>query len=441
MPIPIPNKGEDQNKFIGRCINAIKEEFNDPNKTKEENNKQRVGVCFSQWRKNKKIDSVDSIKRSFKFNIDKQSNLKIDPVTGFLYAKARLTRSGVFDYYDNSGNLIREFRPDEEVFDKESIESLELKPITNDHPDQLVTADNIKLLQIGSIGENIVKDGIFLSGNIIITDKDMIETIVNRKKTGLQTELSCGYSCNIVSEMGIHDKDGYYTAKQEKIRYNHVGIVDKARAGKEVKILDSQNNNKEKEHKVAKIQFTRKAINCDSLKLDQIKETIDEESLKLVNTLSDKLDESEILILSYKKDRDELQGKYDQANETIKLQKEKIDSLSSIDSPIIAEMANKRRNIEDIAKKLKVDCKDKDMNTIICDCIKAVSKDANLENKSQDYINARYDSIVEMVNSEEKNDSNNRFYNFMKIANDSENNINNDPRKEFINKDKEQNRK
>lgn len=49
MPLPTPNKGEKQDKFLGRCMSneAMKKEF--------PNGKQRLGVCFSQFRKNKKF--------------------------------------------------------------------------------------------------------------------------------------------------------------------------------------------------------------------------------------------------------------------------------------------------------------------------------------------------------------------------------------------------
>ena len=190
-----------------------------------------------------------------------------------------------------------------------------------------------------------------------------------------------------------------------------------------------------------KIQFTRKAINLDSLKLDAITSIVAEDNLDLINTLSSKLDEAVDIILSEKKDKDELQGKFDQANETIKSLKEKIDSLSDINSPEIANMIKVRSDVEKIASELKVDCTDKDINTIKCDCIKSVSKTADLENKSSDYINARFDSVVEIINEQNKADGNNKFYNFMNKINDGKNKTIDDPRAAFVNKDKEQNRK
>jgi len=48
MPLPKPKKNEKRKDFINRCVNDIniKNEFKNIN--------QRIAVCNSQWRKNKK---------------------------------------------------------------------------------------------------------------------------------------------------------------------------------------------------------------------------------------------------------------------------------------------------------------------------------------------------------------------------------------------------
>lgn len=44
MPLPVPEKNEDKQRFIQRCMSddVIKQEFPDQ--------KQRVAVCYSQWK-------------------------------------------------------------------------------------------------------------------------------------------------------------------------------------------------------------------------------------------------------------------------------------------------------------------------------------------------------------------------------------------------------
>lgn len=231
MPIPKPNKGEKQEEYIARCNKLIYEEYPD--------NKIRNGICFSTWRAKDKKDEYED--RNFKLKLDyAKSNFKIDKDTGFLTCDAYLTRSGVFDYYDEDGNLIRELRSDEEVFDKESLDSLKLKPIILTHDGEKITVDNVKKFQKGTTGENIVRDGKYVKSRIVITDKDTVEMINGRRYLGLSTELSCGYKCKIDYKIGSHPEDGYYTFAQKKIKYNHVAIVEHGRAGSNVRILDQK---------------------------------------------------------------------------------------------------------------------------------------------------------------------------------------------------------
>lgn len=435
MDLPVPEKNEKQTDFMPRCLDIISAEFPDP--------KERVKVAYSQWKNPTKKDSNSNPKRSFVFNLDysKKSDFKVDETTGFLHAKARVTRSGVFDYYTEDGDLIREYRSPEEVFDEKSIQSLKLKPITDDHPEEMVTVDNIKDFQIGTVGEDIQKDGDFLTTNIIITDKEMVTTIVNRKKANLPIELSLGYNCDVLPDMGIHDKDGWYTHSQRKIKYNHLSIVDKARAGRDVRILDKLNKNKKESKMADKVQFTRKSVNLDSFKIDAITKVVDEDSLELANTLSSKLDEAVDVIVDLNKDKDALQGKFDQSNETITSLKAKVDSLSDINSPKISAMIKSRNDVENIAKMLKVDCDGKDIKTIKCDCVIAVSKDADMKDKTDEYINARFDSVMELVNEEKKDEGNQKFSNFMQKLDGERGKDQKNHRDAFLDKDKEQNRK
>jgi len=544
MPIPTPTKGEDQQTYIGRCQSILSKEFPDQ--------KQRSAVCFSQWRKHKgKKDSTDDIKdRNFVFNIDnneKKSKFLIDKDTGFLNCEAYVTRTGVFDYYDEDGNLLRELRPEDEVFSHESLDSLKLKPIVEDHPDKKITIDNIKDFQIGTIGENLTREDTYVKGKMVITDKDMIETIIARKEMGLNTELSCGYSCKVIPEIGEHRHDGYYTFKQKNIRYNHVGIVDVGRAGSNVRILDKDQRGKppfENEHtcrltnpdqyiswarenekvksgdksidfvygikekegkrkselqsmrygkeiwqaeaarnncqshggsftaakKTKKgdkmlntIKINKKSVNLDSFKMDALSGLISEEDMGIFDTLSEKLDEAieviknkELYILDFenKKNesikivknltdkRDELQGKIDQLSETVEKQKKDISELSDINSERIINMIKIKADIAEVANKLKVNIDKKDLNSIKIDCIKAVSKDFDAKDKSDIYINARFDAIQEGLDNAQKKDGSEAVGQFIIRAKDASGGKDKlSPREEFLKKDKESRKK
>src|SRR5574344_1521553 len=115
------------------------------------------------------------------------------------------------------------------------MDSLRMKPVTNDHPKEVVTADNVKLFQVGNLGDNPFNgDNIHLTIDMVIQDSGAIGDILKGKR-----ELSCGYTADIVDEKGVW-LGMPYTKRQKNIRYNHVAVVDSARAGEAARIkLDS----------------------------------------------------------------------------------------------------------------------------------------------------------------------------------------------------------
>lgn len=168
--------------------------------------------------------------------------VKLD--NGMLKAPARLTRVGVFEYRTPSGQVIRELRLPEEVFNADSMSSFELVPLTDDHPTENegeVTADNAKRLSVGSVGA-ARQDGRFLAATLMVTDANVVAKMANGKQ-----ELSCGYFCDReAAPAGATWKDPEtnqeipYDFIQRNIRGNHVAVVDRGRAGPEVRVqLDS----------------------------------------------------------------------------------------------------------------------------------------------------------------------------------------------------------
>lgn len=166
---------------------------------------------------------------------------------GFLSGRAIVTSIGVFTYKYADGTILRELRLPEEVFSPESLESMKLKPVTNDHPDGMVTPDNQKELQVGSLGSNVttttqyssgagwndnnkITDGIHVAIDMTINRADAIEDVLNGRRA-----LSMGYTCDIEDSAGVY-MGVEYDCIQRNIRYNHCAIVDEARAGDAAKI-------------------------------------------------------------------------------------------------------------------------------------------------------------------------------------------------------------
>jgi len=159
---------------------------------------------------------------------------------GFLRVKATVGRTGVLEYQQPDGSVRRELRSPDHVFDATSLESLALIPVTLDHPTRtspdfgLVRADNIKRLAVGHGGDSPVRVDDKLDLNILITDPNAIGAV----EQGVR-QISPGYTTRLDHTPGVWQGQPY-DAVQTEIRYNHVAIVERGRAGPSVRLhLDS----------------------------------------------------------------------------------------------------------------------------------------------------------------------------------------------------------
>jgi hypothetical protein len=147
---------------------------------------------------------------------------------GYLQAKVNPTRIGVFAYYDaESGKVIKELRPPDEVAKADSLTTLHHKVATDDHPPALLTARTTKKYQSGHVSADHVMDadGIHTLSEVVITDGDLIGKIEAGKQ-----QVSCGYTCDVEDSPGIWNGERYDRI-QRNIKYNHLAIVHKGRAG------------------------------------------------------------------------------------------------------------------------------------------------------------------------------------------------------------------
>ena len=153
---------------------------------------------------------------------------------GFLRSDAVITRTGIFKYKNPDGSTRRELRLPEEVFKEDSVDSMKMIPIVNNHPflethdesDKLITTANVSKFQVGYTGENIRRDGENVRSTLTITDPKAIEAV---EKQG-RNKLSLGYKTDLVMESGTYNGDAY-DCIQTNIRNNHLALVDIPRAG------------------------------------------------------------------------------------------------------------------------------------------------------------------------------------------------------------------
>jgi hypothetical protein len=150
---------------------------------------------------------------------------------GYLRVDAYLTRAGVFEYRRADGTVLREYRPPDEVFAADSMESFDLLPVTNDHPPVgLLTPENTHQFQVGLAG-GIAREDSRMRGAMKITDAKAIKDLERGK-----VQVSLGYVCQLDFTAGVTPEGERYDAVQRNIRGNHVAIVGAGRAGPEIRV-------------------------------------------------------------------------------------------------------------------------------------------------------------------------------------------------------------
>lgn len=349
---------------------------------------------------------------------------------GFLKGRAIVTSAGVFTYRRADGTIQRELRLPEEVFAFDTLESLKLKPVTLNHPTELVTSENANELQVGSLGDNPswtnqekdwdgkqrawkeMTDGINCAVDMIITRADAIEAILNGKQA-----LSMGYTCDLeIAEPGSTWAGVEYDYIQRNIRYNHCAIVDAGRAGDNAKIdlrLDSADAVLE-DKLVTKNDGGTKMLK--KINLDGIEYEAEESVIKALNAEKTRADNAESELAKCKEDsakelsvitaeRDTQKERADKAEEDLDAMKKSF-TQEKIDEAVNAKL-ELIHNAEKAGVEVKGDEKDEDLKKSI---ILKVYPKANLDGKDDAYIQARYDGAIETLEetAELKNDSANR---------------------------------
>jgi hypothetical protein len=290
---------------------------------------------------------------------------------GYLRGSAPIAKVGVMKYINKDGSITREMVPESVLFDPESMRSLEMKPVTNDHPpEKLLDSKTVKGRKIGSTGENVCKTDNYLMSSMIITDADAINAINAGKK-----ELSPGYQCQSISEQGEYNGEKY-DSLQIKRTYNHIAICDNARGGKDICLkLDSMDDYKYVEEK----QKMETKFKIDNIDYDTSQEVIN-------------------YIVKLQTTTNVLQAKLDSSKEEIQKLNEQITKIKS-DLPA---MVRARADLYSIAQKIdsKIDnAKLDSMSDVEIKKTVIIAKypKTNLDGKDENYINARYDIILESM--------------------------------------------
>lgn len=174
-------------------------------------------------------------------------------------------------------------RPEEEVFSEATIASFEGKPVTDNHPSELLDSSNVTIHSKGH-AQNIRRGAgewnDYLVGDLFVQDERLIEEVRNGKR-----EVSCGYSVDYVD-----NGDGTFT--QRNIRGNHIAIVEEGRAGHKAAIMDSINKAKADEQPERNKKAMSKNAFWSTLFGHAAEGKSAEEITKMVQDTADALNES-----------------------------------------------------------------------------------------------------------------------------------------------------
>ena len=153
----------------------------------------------------------------------------IDPSTGILRGRAVLAKEGIYTYSDGTRTW-REYTPASVLTDRAWLDSLRLSPVTLNHPQAMVTADNAKGLAVGAIGDTVITQGDRITSPIVVWDRDATNAARSSHR-----EISCGYHAQTVDEPGTWNGQ-HYDSKQVRRMANHVALVDRGRHGPDVRV-------------------------------------------------------------------------------------------------------------------------------------------------------------------------------------------------------------
>jgi hypothetical protein len=332
---------------------------------------------------------------------------------GYLKVRARIARTGIQSYKDANGGIRLEYRPESEVASNEALDSFREKCVTKEHPPVLLDASNTKDYAIGFTSADVSYSDGFIESTVTVTDKETIDEIMR----GQIREVSCGYKVDYIDEPGITPDGQHYDGYQKNIRGNHVAIVKRARGGPQVRLmLDSADaavtelfNSQTGEIMSANIVFDGVSFEADSALAGAI--TAEREDAKasyadmkrkydeMASKASQMQEEMDAMQKEMKGMCDAAEGRADalaQEVASIKLDLEAAEQVN-VDSLVEQRIAliDKARTSLDST----FDFSGKTAREIMEASIKAVRADADVSERSDDYVQAMFDTLADRTDS------------------------------------------
>lgn len=152
---------------------------------------------------------------------------------GYLKVWCKAARVGTQLYTRGDGSQVREYRPEDEVSNPDSLASFGMKAVTLNHPKVLLDSKTTKLHQVGHAGSHVRFSDGFVEVALVITDQEAIDSI----ERGDTQEVSAGYRVDYDPTPGVTPEGESYDGIQRNIKVNHIALVSRGRAGRNARLL------------------------------------------------------------------------------------------------------------------------------------------------------------------------------------------------------------
>jgi hypothetical protein len=284
-------------------------------------------------------------------------NIKLSPERdkdfGFLKVDITAAVPGVMEYKTKEGRIIKQLLPPETLFDQKSYQTLEDKPLTEEHPKKangsLLTSKDTTKHQKGHVKQGIRQIGDELVCPVQINDENLINRVLNKEKF----EASPGYICVLEEAPSGSMWNGQpYDYIQKQRRYNHLAIVQNARGGPRVRVnIDGEEEECGTIGYMDSVDLTilkqKGVLSMDklSINLDGVSVEMEKTSAQLVQQLFDKKDEA---MRKAAEDMKEMQEKYEDMSKKYDVFKGTADQYKS-------DMEDMKKKMSDMEEKHKKD--------------------------------------------------------------------------------------
>lgn len=324
-----------------------------------------------------------------------------DETTGYLSIKnVPIARVGVFPYRRADGSYNMEAKLPDELLNPITVDSANNKPITDEHPGESVNLDNTKKYLKGFTANNAhVEDG-KVKVDVTLSDPQLIKEVEDGKE-----ELSIGFMTDTVPESGeFHGTK--YDSVQKNIRINHLAVVNRGRAGHEVRLTgDSAEQVVDKLNDLNETEKTE--VEYTTVRLDGKDITVAKEDAAVVTGANDAGKDKDAQIEALKAKVKELQGNSNKTNDEATKNKEKADSLEEENKELQEKLNEFKgdafdKKVEDAiqlrnkATKFlgdSYDFKGKSAQEIKVAAIKTVDDSFDPEGKNEGYIDGLFDGL------------------------------------------------